>query len=109
MAEGGVDHRRVRNREYQLLDADAGQQLVLGEQPVVGGEIQFEDRLEVRVIIGDRHEHAVAAGQMPGRPPGGVYRAGGPAPAAAPRHQPARRASSSRRTVCIAGRPPRIM
>ena len=61
MTERGVDDRGVRHGEHELLDADARQQLLLGEQAIVGGRVELEDRLQVRVVVRDRDEHAVAA------------------------------------------------
>ena len=37
-----------RHAEDQLLEADARQQLLLGEQPIVGGRVELEDRLQMR-------------------------------------------------------------
>ena len=107
MAERRVDDRRVRHAEHQLLDADARQQLLRGEQAIVGRAVELEDRLQMRIVIADRHQHAVALRQVPRQHETmGVELAD-------ERHgrmgHPARRASSRRRTVCMAGSPPRIM
>ncbi len=107
MAEGGVDDGSVRYAEHELLEPDAWHQLLLGHEAIVRGGVEIEDRLQL-LIVGDRDEHAVAARGMVRRdqtvrvelPDEGDRRKP---------HQPARRASSRRRTVCMAGRPPRIM
>jgi hypothetical protein len=118
MAERGIDDRCVGNGEDQFLGADARQEAMLGQQAVVGGVIQFENGLQVGVVVSNRDEHTVAAGEMArGYEPVGVElpneREGWNHRIADRRllgaGQPARRASSSRRTVCIAGSPPRIM
>jgi hypothetical protein len=108
VAERRVDHRRQRHGRDQLVDADAGQQPALGDQAIVGRVVELEDRGEVALVVGDAHEHALAArrGARRHQPVGValVDRRNGRHP-----HQPARRASSSRRTVCSAGTPPRTM
>src|SRR4029453_9063079 len=58
-----VDDGGARHAEHELLDANPGQQLMLGKQTIVGGGIQLEDRLQVRIVVGDLDEHAVALRQ----------------------------------------------
>ena len=81
---------------------------MFGQQAIVGGGVEIEDGLQMLVVVGNPREHAVAAWQVArGDEPVRIepaHEANG-----RPRHQPARRASSSRRTSCIAGRPPLIM
>ena len=77
VAERGVDHRRQRHREDELVGADARQQAALGQQAVVGRAVQLEDRRQVRVVagIGDAHQHALAARRVArGDQPVGVAR-----------------------------------
>ena len=61
MAENGVDYAVVRNAEDEFVDADAREEAVFGEQPVVGCVIEVEELFQVRVIVGDAREHALAA------------------------------------------------
>ena len=58
MRKGGVDDAEIGNAEHQLIDADARQSIVLGEQAVVGCVVQVEDATKVVVIVGDPDEHA---------------------------------------------------
>ena len=61
MAKGGIHHPIMRHPEHQFLDADAGQQVVLGLQTVVGRMVQIKNIGKMRVIIGNPRQHAVAA------------------------------------------------
>ena len=107
MTKSRVDDRRVGNSRHQFLDADARQPLPRGKQAVVGRRIQLENRLQMRVVVADGNEHAVALRQMPREyEPVGIELAD---ERDRRKRHPERRASSRRRTVCIAGRPPRIM
>jgi hypothetical protein len=108
MRERGIDDGGVGTNGQQLLGADAGRAALLGEQAVVGGAIQREDRLQVGFVVSDADEDAIAARR--------VARRHQPMRAVAPHrrdgreaHQPARRASSRRRTASIAGTPPHSM
>ena len=113
MAERGVDDVRAGDAEDQLLDADAGEPLVLGQQAIVGRRVELEDGLQVLVVVRDAHEDGLAAGRVPRRNQAVRVELADQRERRNARHvsagQPARRASSSRRTFCIAGRPPAIM
>jgi hypothetical protein len=106
--ERRVHHRGERHGGQQFLGPDAGRAALLGQQAVVRGAIELEDRLQVRLVVRDAHEDAVSA-----RQPARRHQAVGAGLPDEPRrreaHQPARRASSSRRTASIAGIPPRRM
>ncbi len=107
MAERGVDDAEIRHAEHQFVDADAGQQVVLGNEAIVGGIVEIEDIGEMRIVVGDARQHAVAlVAVLRGDQAMGVVAAD---QRDRRRHTPPRRASSSRRTVCIAGSPPLIM
>src|SRR5271170_581883 len=109
VGEAGVDDTVIGNAKYQLAHPDAGQELVLGEQPVIGRVIEVEDMRQMLVVVGNAGEHAdigfaVFRGYEAVRVVAADERRTGWV-----RHMPSRRASSSRRTVCIAGTPPFIM
>src|SRR3546814_1195878 len=59
MTEGGIDDPVVRHTKHQLVDADAGQEIILGQQPVVGRVVEVEDVLEGSVVLGDLRKHAI--------------------------------------------------
>ena len=65
VTKGRVDDGRVGNRTHQFLDADARQPLPRRKQAVVRRRIQLENRLQMRVVVADGDEHAVALRQMP--------------------------------------------
>lgn len=111
MREGGIDDAVVRHAENELVHADAGQPVVLGEQPVVGGVVEVENFSQMRIVVRNAGEDARAAIA--------VFRRDQPMGVVAPDERdrrkltfrrlgqkPPRRASSSRRTVCMAGTPP---
>ena len=94
-------------REHELLDADPGQQLLPGKQTIVCGGVELENGLQMRIVVADGDEHAVALRQMPRQHE--TMRVEFADEGDGRKHHPARRASSRRRTVCMAGSPPRIM
>ena len=63
MAKRGVDDRGVRHGKDELLGPDAGQLLVLGAEAVVGGGVELEDRLQVRVVDGEAGQALSPAGR----------------------------------------------
>ena len=108
MAEGGVDDRGVGDGEDQFLGANPVEHSLLRTEPIVGGRVELDNRLQVIVVGGDGGQDALVVRH--------VTRWDEPMRVELPdegdgwsQHQPARRASSRRRTVCMAGRPPRIM
>ena len=107
MAERGIDDRRVGHRGEQFLGSDSGRQAALREQPLVGGIVELEYRSQVLVVVGNASEDTVPTGQVPGG-----YEAMGVSPAdvadwrTGHEDYPARRASSRRRTLRMAGSPP---
>src|SRR5262245_16007985 len=107
MAERGVDDGRMRYGEHELLEADAWQQLFLRKQTIVCGRVELEDGLQVSVVIADGNQDAVVLRQMPRQDQ--AMRVELADERDRRRLHPARRASSRRRTVCMAGKPPRIM
>src|SRR6478735_9111692 len=56
--EGGVDDAVVGDAEEELVHADAGKQIVLREETVVGGVVEIEEMSELRVVRGDGRKHA---------------------------------------------------
>ncbi len=111
VAERGVDDVAAGDAEHQFLDADAREPLVLRQQAIVGRGIELVDRLQVVVVFGDADKDGLSAGRVPrGNEAMGVELPDeGDGRNASHACQPARRASSRRRTFCIAGRPPPIM
>ena len=108
MAEGGVDDAVVRHAEDEFVDTNPRKEIVLGKQPIIGGVVEVEDILEMRIIIGDTREHArTALAVFRGDEAVGVVLTDKARPRQS--HMPPRRASTSRRTICMAGRPPVIM
>ncbi len=102
VAERRVDDVIRGHAEDELVRADIGPALVLRQQPVVCRLLQVKDGAEIVVTVGDPREDTLrGAGTSTG--PGDEYRARESAAGAV---QPARRASSRRRTICIAGWPP---
>jgi hypothetical protein len=61
MAESGIDSARVRNAEQQLVNSDSGQQVALGDQPIVAGVVEIENVLEMRLVVRNAGQHAFAA------------------------------------------------
>ena len=112
VGENGIDDPAVRNVKDELMRSDAGQQAVFRQQPLVGGVIQIEEVRQMSVASGDARQHALAArpilrgdeavrvvdAHKGGRREIAVRGGGG--------HRPPRRASRSRRAVCMAGMPP---
>ena len=108
MAKGGVDDAVVRHAEHEFVDTNPRKEIVLGKQPIIGGVVEIEDILEMRIIIGDTREHARGAlAVFRGNEAVGVVLTDKARPRQS--HMPPRRASTSRRTICMAGRPPVIM
>src|SRR5882724_537311 len=60
MTERGVNDPKIRHPEDKFMDADSGQQIVFCKQPVIGGIVEVEDVLQMRIIIGDAHKNTVA-------------------------------------------------
>src|SRR5206468_6211350 len=106
MAEGRVDDGRVRHAEHELVRADVWSAARLGQQPVVRRLIQIKDFPQVLVIVGDADEDAGLASLRGDQTMRVELADEGDR---RQRHQPARRASRSRRTTCMAGTPPLIM
>ena len=99
----------VIDRELRTGSASLnGKEIVLGKQPIIGRVVEVEDSLEMRIIIGDTREHArTALAVFRGDEAVGVVLTDKVRPRQS--HMPPRRASTSRRTICMAGRPPVIM
>ena len=118
VAERGVHDVIVGHAEHELVDADARKQIVFAEQTFVRGVIEIEDVAQMRIVIRDPHEHALVAMTRVDQavrvelPHQCSSRSPHPPPSDAVEgscYSPPRRASSSRRTVWSAGRPPLIM
>jgi hypothetical protein len=60
VAECGVDNAAVRYAEDEFVDTNPRKKIVLGKQPIIGGVVEVEDMLEMRIIIGDTRQHARA-------------------------------------------------
>ena len=111
MGEGGIDDPVMRNPKHQLVQAYAGQQIVLGKKTIVRRVVEIEDIGEVLIIIGNTREDACAVLA--------IFRRDQPVRVVLTNkrrarqrwvgHIPPRRASTNRRTVSIAGTPPLIM
>ncbi len=65
MAEGGIDDAGMRHGKHQLLETNTRQQLLGRKQSIVGGCIELEEGGQVRFVIADVNEHAVAFRQVP--------------------------------------------
>src|SRR5262249_15726072 len=98
-------NRREGDAEHEVVRTQAREPAVLRGQPVVGRLVDVEQVAQVRIVVGDSDEDAVARVarrdeamrvELPDEGDAGA----GP--------RPAGRASSSRRTVCRAGRPPLV-
>ena len=60
VSERRIDDAIVRNAEQQLAHADAGQQVVLSAQTIVGRVVQIEDVREMPVAVGNTCEDTTA-------------------------------------------------
>ena len=79
-------------------------------EAIIGDPVQIHDRPQLLVTVGERRQHAGIARKMArGNEAVCVVLAKKAEGRRAARHQPARRASTRRRTFCMAGSPPRIM
>src|SRR5271170_5779136 len=64
VSERRVDHAMIRKSEDQLLDADSRKQSVLRKDALVGGVVEVEEVLQVRVIRREPGEHAIKTGAV---------------------------------------------
>src|SRR4051812_26148964 len=112
VSERSVDHMGIGNPEDQLVPADLRQQTIFSPEAIVRDAFKFKDALQMVIIIRKPYEHAgeiriVSGWDEPVRvvaPNGAKGRQ-----RHCLTHIPPRLASSSRRTICIAGIPPRTM
>jgi hypothetical protein len=109
MGEGRVDDPVRRNAENKLAHTNVGQLLIFSEQTIVRRALEIENVDEVCVVVGDAGEHADSAVTVLRRDQSMCAVASDARGVRQRRHIPPRRASSRRRTVCIAGAPPLSM
>jgi hypothetical protein len=59
-----IHDSRVRHTEDELLEADAGQELLFGTQSIVGDGVELKDGLQIAVGPGNRREDAFVRRDM---------------------------------------------
>ena len=109
VGEGGVDDTIVRYAEEELVHADVGEQVVLREQAVVRGVVEVVQITELGLAVREACEHGASIVPMLRRDQAVRVVAADERGEWSRRHIPPRRASSNRRTVCIAVTPPLSM